>query len=307
MMNDLILHHYDFSPFSEKIRLVFGLKGLAWRSVVIASVMPKPDLIALTGGYRHTPVLQIGADIFCDTRLIARELDRRYPQPPLFDPLLTGLALAVEAWAERDLFWPIARYVSGTNAEKVAPELHRDRAALRGKHTPSMARLQAVAQSSFGLVQAQIPRVENMLCSGRSYLLSDAPGLVDFAVYHALWFLSAMPIDCSAVLATFPRTRSWMERIRSIGHCTCEDMTSRQALQVAMQASPAPARPSSPAEFDPPPGSRIALRPEEYATGETIGELVFTDRDEIAIRRADPSLGEVVVHFPRVGYALRRI
>ena len=83
-MYELILHHYDFSPFSEKIRLIFGLKALAWRSVTIHSVMPKPDLIALTGGYRHTPV-QIGADIFCDTRLIARELERRYPQAPLLD------------------------------------------------------------------------------------------------------------------------------------------------------------------------------------------------------------------------------
>ena len=306
-MSDLIFHHYDFSPFAEKIRLVFGLKSLPWRSVVIPSVMPKPDLVALTGGYRHTPVLQIGADVFCDTRLIARELDRRTPQPPLFDPHLTGLALAVEAWAERDLFWPVVRYVSGTNAEKVAPQLHADRAALRGKRTPTMARLKAVAEVNFGLVQAQIPRVENMLGNGRSYLLSDAPGLVDFAVYHALWFLSAMPIDCSAVLATFPGTRSWMERIRSIGHCTYVDMSPRQALQVAMQAIPAPARPSNGAAFDPPLGRGVALRPEEYAAGETIGELVFADGDEIAIHRTDPSVGDVVVHFPRVGYALRQI
>ena len=107
-MHELILHHYDFSPFSEKIRLIFGLKDLAWRSVIIPSVMPKPDLIPLTGGYRHTPVLQIGADIFCDTRLIARELDRRHPQPPLLDTQHEGLSLAVEAWAERDTV--VARY-----------------------------------------------------------------------------------------------------------------------------------------------------------------------------------------------------
>jgi hypothetical protein len=146
-----------------------------------------------------------------------------------------------------------------------------------------------------------------MLGDGRRYLLSDAPGLVDFAVYHALWFLSAMPIDCSAVLAAFPRIRSWMERIRSIGHCTCEDMSPRKALQVAMRASPAPIRPSSGAAFDPPLGRRIALRPEEYATDETIGVLVFADRDELAIQRTDPSLGDIVVHFPRVGYAMRQI
>ena len=60
----LILHHYDTSPFSEKIRLALRLKNLAWTSVTIPNIMPKPDLLALTGGYRRTPVLQIGADIF---------------------------------------------------------------------------------------------------------------------------------------------------------------------------------------------------------------------------------------------------
>ena len=62
-MPELILHHYAISPFSEKARLVLGFKGLAWRSVNIPSVLPKLDVVALTGGYRRTPFMQIGADI----------------------------------------------------------------------------------------------------------------------------------------------------------------------------------------------------------------------------------------------------
>jgi glutathione S-transferase len=46
--------------------------------------MPKPDLLALTGGYRRTPNLQIGADIYCDTALIARVLDELQPSPTLY-------------------------------------------------------------------------------------------------------------------------------------------------------------------------------------------------------------------------------
>ena len=76
-MSDLILHHYPMSPFSEKVRLILGHKQLAWKSVLIPSVMPKPDVVALTGGYRRTPFLQIGADIYCDTALIARRLVER--------------------------------------------------------------------------------------------------------------------------------------------------------------------------------------------------------------------------------------
>ena len=49
-MADLILHHYPTSPFAEKVRLVLGYKQLAWKSVHIPPVMPKPDVLALTGG-----------------------------------------------------------------------------------------------------------------------------------------------------------------------------------------------------------------------------------------------------------------
>ena len=190
-----VLHHYDFSPFAEKIRLAFGRKGLAWHSVTQPSVMPKPELVALTGGYRHIPVLQIGADVWCDTRCIARELDRRFPAPPLVEPGLEGRSLALEAWAERDLFWPAARFVSGTNADEVDPQLHVDRASMRGKHPPSHARLRQVAHRELGPLRAEIRTVDALLADGHAFLLSDAPGQADFAVYHGLWFLSAMPID----------------------------------------------------------------------------------------------------------------
>ena len=91
-MSELILHHYDEAPFAEKVRLVFGIKGLAWRSVIQPSALPKPDLLPLTGGYRRTPVLQIGADVYCDSQLIVRELERRFPTPTLFPTGDAGLA-----------------------------------------------------------------------------------------------------------------------------------------------------------------------------------------------------------------------
>jgi glutathione S-transferase len=83
-MADIILHHYAASPFAEKVRIALGLKQAAWKSVDIPNVMPKPDLMPLTGGYRKTPVMQIGADIYCDTQLIMLELDKRLPTPALF-------------------------------------------------------------------------------------------------------------------------------------------------------------------------------------------------------------------------------
>jgi glutathione S-transferase len=82
--NQIILHHYPQSPVAEKVRIVLGMKGLSWKSVEIPRLPPKPNLVALTGGYRLTPVMQIGADIYCDTKCIIRELQRRFPFPTLF-------------------------------------------------------------------------------------------------------------------------------------------------------------------------------------------------------------------------------
>ena len=305
-MEELILHHYDFSPFSEKIRLIFGIKSLAWRSVIIPSILPKPDLVALTGGYRHTPVMQIGADIYCDTRLIADELDRRFPARLLLEPASSGLALAVEAWAERDLFWPIARYVSGTNAETVEPGLHADRAALRGKRTPSFDRLKAVARSELGRIAAQLPMIASMLSDDRLFLISDQINRADLAVYHGLWFLSAMPIDCSAVLEPYAKIRSWMSRIAAGGSGKADDMTPHEAVEVARRASPTATRKSYPMDDDLPLGSKVAIRPDDYKTEEVVGELVLLDRNEWAVRRVGNQVGEVFVHFPRLGYTMRK-
>src|SRR5262249_12562898 len=106
-MTDIILHHYDTSPYAEKVRIGLGLKGLAWASVELPQIMPKPKLTALTGGYRKTPVLQIGADIYCDSQLIMRELERRYPTPSFY-PAGRGPADALAWWAEKTTFTPAA-------------------------------------------------------------------------------------------------------------------------------------------------------------------------------------------------------
>ncbi|OYW24006.1 MAG: glutathione S-transferase, partial [Sphingomonas sp. 12-62-6] len=68
-MTDIILHHYPRSPYAELVRRALGIKGARWHSVIIPNMAPKPELTPLTGGYRKTPVLQIGADIYCDTAI----------------------------------------------------------------------------------------------------------------------------------------------------------------------------------------------------------------------------------------------
>src|SRR5438045_9035139 len=132
-MADLILHHYPNSPFSEKVRVAFGIKQLAWRSVQIPNIMPKPDLMPLTGGYRKTPVLQVGADIYCDTQLIMLEIEKRAAKPPLLPVGQEGEARALAMWIACTLFGPAVGVVMGAIADKLPEAFIKDRSEFAGR------------------------------------------------------------------------------------------------------------------------------------------------------------------------------
>ena len=91
-MSDIILHQYEMSPFSRKVICIFAHKNIAWHAVDQQITAPKPELTPLTGGYRKIPVMQIGAHIYCDTKLIIRELEKRFPETTLTPPELLGAA-----------------------------------------------------------------------------------------------------------------------------------------------------------------------------------------------------------------------
>jgi hypothetical protein len=141
----LILHHYDFSSFSEKVRLVLGMKNLSWRSVEIPSTLPKPDYMPLTGGYRRAPALQIGADVFCDSVRIIAELEKRFPEPSIYaghdKALQHASTTALECWTDSILTRTTVNYISSLHpsAKRFTPEFLADRAVFFGKSRPGLA------------------------------------------------------------------------------------------------------------------------------------------------------------------------
>ena len=305
-MSDLILHHYDFSNFAEKARLMLGFKSLAWKSVEQPPILPKPALTPLTGGYRRIPVLQEGADLWCDTRLIARELERRAPEPTLFPAATSGAADAIAWWAEHQFMRPVALFVSGINADHMPAGLHEDRARLHGLPLPSIEAVHKAAIRNLHLVRPQIKWLADMLQDGRRYLLDDAPCIADFAAYHVVWFFRGRHIDCRQELAPYPRLLAWRDRMAAIGHGKRTDITADEALAVARAASPATPRTSQPQDGDPLPGEHARVRSSDNAKDWVEGEVNFIDANEIALVRHDPEVGQVAVHFPRLGYDWRR-
>ena len=252
-------------------------------------------------------MLQEGADLWCDTRLIARELERRVPQPTLFPAATSGAAEAIAWWAEHQFMRPVALYVSGINADHMPAGLHEDRARLHGLPPPSIEAVRKAAVRNLHLVRPQIQWLADMLQDGRLYLLGNAPCIADFAAYHVIWFFKGRHIDCRHELLPYPRLLAWRDRMAAIGHGQRTDIDPAVALAEARAAEPAaPARTSHPQEGDPLPGEQARVRPADNARDWVEGDVSFVDTQEIALLRHDPDVGRVAVHFPRLGYDWRR-
>jgi glutathione S-transferase len=304
-MTEIILHHYPNSPFSEKVRVAFGIKQLAWRSVQIPVIMPKPDLMPLTGGYRKTPVLQVGADIYCDTQLIMLELEKRAPRPPLLPADKAGEARALAMWIDRNIFWSAVGVVMGAIGDKLPEAFHKDRSEFSGRPF-DVARLKAAAPFALDQTYAQLTLAEAMLADGRPYLLGSAPTLADCALYNPVWFLKERLGSGKAVppLDRLPRIVAWSERMKVFGSGNPADMTPTEALDVARAATPAATQVdgSDPSGLEA--GQKVTVTPDDTGKVPVTGVLVGLASDRISIRRSDPRVGDVVVHFPRAGFVI---
>jgi glutathione S-transferase len=298
----VILHHFDQSPFSEKIRLIFGLKNVAWTSVRISRIMPRPDLMPLTGGYRRTPVMQVGADIYCDTQCIMRELERRFPEPSLLPNGYQGLAWGSAMWTDRPFFQNTVNLVFGSLADKVSAEFIADREKLRGAKF-DIAAMKAVIPQMQDQFRAHLQWVDAQLGDGRTWMGGERPGLCDINAYMNVWYMRSNLANADDMLAEFDHARAWAARLRNVGHGPREEMSSADALDIAARSTPQTEELSDP---DDPngrkPGDKVEVMPDDYGKVRVSGEIVALSAQHIAIRRHDPRAGDVVVHFPRAGF-----
>ena len=303
-MTELILHHYPTSPFSEKIRSALGFKRASWRAVTIPMIMPKPELMPLTGGYRRTPVLQIGADIWCDSQIILREVDRHHPKPPIFPTAHEGVAAALAYWADRSVFWSAVGVVMGEIGDKLPAAFHKDRAEFSGRPADP-ARIKAMQPMARDQLQAQLAWPERMLADGRSFLLGATPSAADYALYNPVWFVRSRLGAQAAPLDRYPLLARWAERMQAGDNGTATDMTAEEALDIARVATPLPTAGIAEGQAGGwRNGQKVAVTPDDTGKVPVIGELATLNVEEIAIRRNDPRVGEIVVHFPRAGFVI---
>ena len=307
-MAEVILHHYPQSPVSEKVRVALGIKGLDWRSVTVPRLPPKPELMPLTGGYRLTPVMQIGADIYCDSQGILRELERRFPEPSLFPGGSAGMVWGISRWTEGQLFTDVVALVFVDAGEAMPAEFWTDRGTLYFGAGFDKDAIRAKLPELLASIRAQLGWMEARAATGRTFMLGDKPGLPDALCYYLLWFIRGRYSEGSEFLSQFPNLCAWEKRVAAIGHGNPSNMSAAEALETAKATEPA-----MPEDVDPEdplglaPGDTVQVRPEGMDGAPAVaGTLRALDAQTVVLDRADETVGRVSVHFPRVGYRIRR-
>ncbi|WP_338549070.1 glutathione S-transferase family protein [Roseovarius phycicola] len=305
-MPDIILHNYPQSPVAEKVRVALGIKGLSWRSVEIPRLAPKPMLTQLTGGYRRTPVMQIGADIYCDSQCVIRELEHRIPSPSFFPTADAGLMWCLSRWTDGALFDATVKLVLGAAGDALPQDFAADRGRLY--LGPDWADGLKAANAALPHLATQLRAplfwANQQFADGRAFLTGDAPAAIDAQLYHVVWFIRGRWENGPAFLSEFQGLEAWEAKIAAIGHGTFTAMTPEQAIAEATAHDPVHISGHDP--HDPQglkPGIEVTVSPDLDGGEQPVsGTVVAASVDTFTVARSDSDIGKVHVHFPRAGY-----
>lgn len=302
---DLIVHQYDPEPaFSVKTRLMLGFKNAEWYACDHSTILPKPELAALTGGYRQIPVAQIGADIYCGSELIMDLLEKRIPEPSLTRHCGEGLGRGLAYWSEDALFWLIVLIVCGSDFESTRREdFNADRRLmLPGIYDPDA--MKAALPGNVQQLRAHLDLINRQLGDRRSFMLGDTPDITDIGLCFPLDFLRHCRNGNEHIPDDYPAISSWMERVLALGNGRRHEIPREAALAVARAAEPTIA-PRSTVREGPQPGDRVQVTWLAYSPIDLEGEVVEAHPRTLAVRHSAPEVGDVVVHFPRSAGKLR--
>lgn len=140
----------------------------------------------------------------------------------------------------------------------------------------------------------------------RDFLLGPAFGVADAACFHPLWFLRG-DAESFAAVEKRPALQRWFARIEAMGRGEMTTMDAEEALTIARHSLPM--TPEQTDGTDPTglkPGDTIRVTADDYGTEHVSGLAVVVTAQEIALRREEASIGEIIVHFPRAGYRFTR-
>ncbi|KAB2571259.1 hypothetical protein BFW01_g12678 [Lasiodiplodia theobromae] len=219
--NEIVLFHYPFSPYARRITWYLQLRGIAFAQCIQPMTMPRPDLRELGIAYRRIPLMAIGRDVYCDTRLILRKLEERFPDGALGASGSDHRAIErlLDRWTtDAGVFARAATLIPPDTPALQDPKFAKDREEFSGRSWSKEAMIRARPESLVYIRDAFALLEETLLADGREWILkTSTPSLADIeAIWPFDWLVEMKGALPASVISErqFPKVYAWIERFR---------------------------------------------------------------------------------------------
>lgn len=304
MKNQIILHQIKRSAYSEKIRLMLDMSGLDWLRVDAPAHTNKREVqrILVDGYSRRLPLLQVGADLYCDTDVITHQLSLMSDiQSFSKENLGNNQSLAIEL--EKDVFRvflgsiPPAQllkaYFKDYTFKDFSGFLIGRVQSFKGVDLPTMPYKVALEKK-----EVYLKKFDEML-KNQMFLLDDnQPCIVDYSLYHHVWYQEIN--NNIHTIEPYKNIMRWFALMKSKRRALAKEVSGQEALLIAKESQPQaiPHRMLESKRL----GQVVTLRPNDYAGQATLpvtGIVVGEDDHKIILKRESKETGIIHVHFPK--------
>lgn len=181
--NDIVLFHYPFSPFARRVIWYLTLRGIDYAQCMQPPYLPREDINALGVKYRRIPIMTIGRDVYCDTRLILSKLESRFPNGALgaSQPDQKAVEKLLEKWTiDGGIFMRMAQAIPPEMPLLKDPKFTKDREDYTGASW-SQENRKAVRPEAIAHIRDAFEFLETgLLADGREWILkTEKPSLAD--------------------------------------------------------------------------------------------------------------------------------
>jgi glutathione S-transferase len=323
----IILFTYPESVYGRRIDWYLTLRGIPYTHSRVLNRLPRPLLSTqLSISYRRIPILAIGRDIYCDTRLIIEKCEELFSANRLAPstPHERGISKLLETWTiDGGPFWRTAQLIPPDAPITRDPLWLADRAEMSGrawdKGVMEKGRGEAMAHMRMymGFVE------DRLIGDGREWVLGGSKPTV--ADIHAIWpfdwlllpyMVGDLPVDVFGE-KVFPRTWAWVKRFNEVYAAALKqtgnpeivsaEETVRRIEEAEYFEAEGEVDHADPLRLEK--GQIVDIFPTDMASGfvhRDTGKLVSITVMDVCIETKTKNGKEIRIHFPRTNFRISK-
>ncbi|EXJ62780.1 hypothetical protein A1O7_03219 [Cladophialophora yegresii CBS 114405] len=320
--NGVVLYHYSFSPVARRVLWYLSLRGIDYAECKQPPVLPRPDVATLGIKYRRIPLMAIGRDIYCDSRIILRKLEALFPDSAL--SASTGEQKAVEKlfeiWTMEAGLFPRASQLIPTSMPLLNdPHFTKDREDYSGRSW-SKEQIEANRPEALASIRSAFKVLETtLLADGRDWVLkTDHPTLADIEAIWTFDWLNGLKGALPRELISdkkYPKVFAWIARFNDALKASKAkapkpatlkgDVAAERIFNASFVEKDLAVDPADPLGLKR--GTEVEVFPVDSGTHHRDqGRLIGLTEDEVVLG-IQAQGKELHLHYPRTGFRVRAV